>query len=85
MRLPFPALGLAGLLTLTAAGGAGDPLTAETDALYAMAKLVRLDDAVLRWRDIPWYTDATEGLKAARQEKRPMFLYVSGDEPLGRC
>ena len=72
-------------LILATAGGAGDPVTAEIQALHAMARLVRLDDAVMRQRDIPWYTDANEGLKAARQEKRPILLFVSGDDPLGRC
>lgn len=76
-------LGLAGLVALTAA--AGDPTTAERDALYRMAKLVRLDESVMRWREIPWYTDAIEGLKAARDEKRPVLLFVTGDDPLGRC
>ncbi len=83
MKRILPALALAMLPALAAT--AGDPLTAETRALYAMAKVVRLDDAVLRWRDIPWYTDANEALKAARKEKRPIFLFVTGDEPLGRC
>jgi hypothetical protein len=83
MKRFLPSLALAAVLTTSAA--AGDPLTAESRALFSMAKLIRLDDAVLRWREIPWYTDANEGLKAARAEKRPMFLFVSGDEPLGRC
>jgi hypothetical protein len=64
---------------------AGDPLTAEMDALYRMAKVVRLDEAVLRWREIPWYADINEGLKVANEEKRPVFLFVSVDDPLCRC
>jgi hypothetical protein len=77
------AICLAGLFTLVAA--AGDPTSAERDALYRMAKLVRLDESVMRWREIPWYTDAIAGLKAARTEKRPVLLFVTGDDPLGRC
>jgi hypothetical protein len=77
------AICLAGLCTLFAA--AGDPTSAERDALYRMAKLVRLDESVMRWREIPWYTNAIAGLKAARQEKRPVLLFVTGDDPLGRC
>ena len=83
MKPIITAFGLAGLFTLAAA--AGDPTTAERDALNRMAKLVRLDEAVMRWREIPWYTDAIEGLKAAREEKRPVLLFVTGDEPLARC
>jgi hypothetical protein len=81
---PFP-ITLAVAALASAAAVAGDPLTAEIQALKSMANVVRVDEAILRWRDIPWYTDANEGLKAARQEKRPMLLFVTGDDPLGRC
>ena len=83
MKFIIKALALAGLVALTAV--AGDSTTAERDALYRMATLVRLDESVMRWREIPWYTDAIAGLKAARDEKRPVLLFVTGDEPLGRC
>ena len=82
--VPGP-LGIAGLLTLSAATFGGDPITAEIKALEAMAKLVRQDSAVLRWREIPWYTDVNEGIKAAQDEKRPLLLWTTGDDPLGRC
>jgi hypothetical protein len=82
--VPVP-LGIAGLLTLSAATFGGDPITAEIKALEAMAKLVRQDSAVLRWREIPWYTDVNEGIKAAQDEKRPLLLWITGDDPLGRC
>ena len=77
-------LGTAGLVFATAAF-AGDPVTAEFKALEAMARLVRQDPAVLRWREIPWYTDVNEGIKAAKDEKRPILLWITGDDPLGRC
>ena len=83
MKFVILALALAGLVALTAV--AGDPTTAERDALYRMATLVRLDESVMRWREIPWNTDAIAGLTAARDEKRPVLLFVTGDEPLGRC
>jgi hypothetical protein len=84
MLIPF--LGMTGLLTLAAAAGAGgDSVASEWQALKAKANLIRQDDAMLRWRDIPWYTDANEGIKVAREEKRPVLLWVTGDDPLGRC
>ena len=83
MKRFLPSLALAAVLTTSAA--AGDPLTAESRALFSMAKLIRLDESVMRWREIPWYTNAIAGLKAARQEKRPVLLFVTGDDPLGRC
>ena len=39
----------------------------------------------LRWRQIPWLLDLEEGVRRARAENRPLLLFVSGDEPLGRC
>jgi hypothetical protein len=39
-----------------------------------------------RWRDaIPWVLDLEEGLRLAKQEKRPLLLWTSGDDPLERC
>ena len=78
-------LALPTLLALTVTASAGDPLAYEARALRDMARLIRQDESLLRWRDIPWYTDAVEGLKAAREEKRPVLLWVTGDDPLGRC
>ena len=39
----------------------------------------------LRWQQIPWLLDLEEGMRRARAENRPLLLFVSGDEPLGRC
>ena len=39
----------------------------------------------LRWRQIPWLLDLEEGVRRAKAENRPLLLFVSGDEPLGRC
>jgi hypothetical protein len=39
-----------------------------------------------RWRDaIPWGLDLDEGVRSARSEKRPVLIWVSGDDPLERC
>ena len=39
----------------------------------------------LKWKKIPWLLDLEVGLKQAQEEKRPLVLWVSGDDPLDRC
>jgi hypothetical protein len=39
-----------------------------------------------KWRDaIPWLLDLEEGIRLARQERRPLLIWTSGDDPLERC
>jgi hypothetical protein len=38
-----------------------------------------------RWLHIPWLLDLNEGLRVAKAEKRPVLIWVSGDDPLERC
>jgi hypothetical protein len=85
MNLRTVTLATVAMATIVGIASAGDPLVYESRALEDMAKLIRQDPAQLRWRDIPWFTDAGEGIKVARAEKRPVLLFVSGDNPLGRC
>jgi hypothetical protein len=85
MTVRIPALALPAIFAIATFATAGDPLAREAQALKDLARLIRQDEGRLRWRDIPWYTDAADGLKAARAEKRPVLLWVTGDDPLGRC
>ncbi len=39
----------------------------------------------LSWRRIPWVLNLAEGQQLAKQENRPIFLWVTGAEPLERC
>jgi hypothetical protein len=39
----------------------------------------------LRWQQIPWVLDLAEGQRLAKAEGRPVFLWVTGDDPLERC
>ncbi len=39
----------------------------------------------LKWQQIPWLTDLGEAMRQAREESRPLLLFVSGDEPLEKC
>src|SRR6516164_5804959 len=39
-----------------------------------------------KWRDaIPWVLDLDAGIRLAREEKRPLLIWTSGDDPLERC
>ena len=39
-----------------------------------------------KWRDnIPWVLDLDESIRMAREEKRPLLIWTSGDDPLERC
>ncbi len=38
-----------------------------------------------KWLSIPWLLDLNEGIRIARAEKRPVLIWVSGDDPLERC
>lgn len=42
------------------------------------------------WREIPWYDEPAAALKQAREEKRPLFVWIAGGRdrdgsPLERC
>ena len=54
-------------------------------ALARRAAVIKPAPAELRWQQIPWLTDLAEGQRLARAERRPIFLWVTGDDPLERC
>jgi hypothetical protein len=58
---------------------------AQVDDLRRRATVIKPAAAELKWRQIPWVLDLTEGLRTAREERRPIFLWVTGDDPLERC
>jgi len=39
----------------------------------------------LKWQEIPWMLDLKEAIRLAKEEKRPLLLWVSGDDPLEKC
>ena len=49
------------------------------------AEIVKPRPGEYKWRQIPWLLDLGEGIRLAREEKRPLLLWVSGDDPLERC
>lgn len=64
-------------------GTDADRLQAEADRVYRY--VTRPLPGELRWQRIPWLVDLEEGIRRAGAEGRPLLLFVSGDEPLGRC
>jgi len=74
-------------MTLLVAGGflyGVEPRPTE-QALLKRAAVIKPAPQELRWQQIPWLTDLAEGQKVARAERRPIFLWVTGDDPLERC
>ena len=57
----------------------------EPSELRTKADAVRATAAELRFTRIPWVTDVFEGFRLAREEKRPVFLYMITGDPLGDC
>jgi hypothetical protein len=57
----------------------------EYGPLFSRADAVKPLSTELRWQTIPWVTDLEEAQRLARTERRPIFLWVSNDDPLERC
>ena len=65
------------LLASLAVGANGD--------LEAKASAIKPTPGELTWLGVPWVLGLAEAQKTAREEKRPIFLWVAGDDPLERC
>lgn len=84
---------LAALFVMAAAGFAADapaarPLGADglpADAARMYGFVTTPHPGELGWQRIPWLTDLPEAVRQAKAESRPLVLFVSGDEPLGKC
>ena len=77
------------LLTTGLALIAGQPPTAPSELPFSAARMYSIVKKVrpgeLKWQEIPWLVDLQEGLRLANAEKRPLLLWVSGDDPLEKC
>ncbi len=60
-------------------------LLAQQTDLARRAELIKPRPGEFKWQQIPWLVDLGEGIRLAREEKRPLLLWVSGDDPLERC
>ena len=90
-RLSLHAAALLSLIAAVAARADSRPggwhpdvarLPKETARLYADTTLF---PQRTRWLQVPWLLDLDEGIRAAKDEGRPILIWVSGDEPLERC
>jgi hypothetical protein len=60
-----------------------DRLPVDASRMYNFVKSPHPNE--LRWQQIPWLTDLEEAIRQAKAEKRPLVLFVSGDDPLEKC
>jgi len=80
MKTIIPAL----LAVAVVAAGVQSPAP-DSLAGHALCAAIKPTAAELNWQKIPWLTDLGQAQLVARQEKRPIFLWVTGDDPLERC
>ena len=83
MRSRTLALALLALSLPSTVRGDEMPRLPPADAPYYRAIKPREDET--RWQAVPWMQDLEAAVKQAKKEKRPLFLWVAGDEPLERC
>lgn len=73
---------LLGLVLTGAAWADADLLTASSKRWHDAVKPLPSEQ---RWKQISWMLDLGEAIKDAKAEKRPLVIWVSGDDPLDRC
>src|SRR4051812_16161329 len=84
-------LGLAGFLLTRTTFADTKPVSAKEDivrlpaATAQLYKDVTLFPRPMKYQEIPWLLDLEQGIKLAKEEKRPMLIWTSGDDPLERC
>jgi Tat protein secretion system quality control protein TatD with DNase activity len=62
-----------------------DGLDRDRTELRKKADAIRATREEMRFKDIPWVTDLFEGFRLAREENRPVFLYMITGDPLDDC
>jgi hypothetical protein len=63
----------------------GDDLPRLPPADAPWYRAIKPRDDETRWQAIPWMQNLEAAVQQAKKEKRPLFLWVAGDEPLERC
>jgi hypothetical protein len=61
------------------------PSQSRADELLDRAAVIKPGAGELAWLKIPWMLDLKAAQRTAKAEDRPIFLWVTGDDPLGRC
>ncbi len=70
---------------LTVVLASAPPAGAKPSELRAKADTVRATAAEMNFTKIPWVTDPFEGFRLAKNENRPVFLYMITGDPLDDC
>jgi hypothetical protein len=73
---------IAGLILVILASVAG---IARGQELADRAAVIKPTAKELTWLKIPWVLDFKAAQNTAKLESRPIFLWVTGDDPLERC
>ncbi len=60
-----------------------DRLPPDAARMYTIVK--KPHPGELKWQQIPWLLDLEQGIRLAEEEKRPLLIFVSGDDPLEKC
>ena len=82
MKIPIIAIGALLLPGILVGQDELDPDRAE---LRKKAHAVRTTAEEMRFKQIPWVTDLFEGFRLAKEENRPVFLYMITGDPLDDC
>ncbi len=75
---------LVAIICLSSVGWSSEPENSNKQ-LDDLAAVIMPQSHEVKWQQIPWETDLNKGLDLAREERRPIFLWVTGDDPLQRC
>jgi len=73
------------LLACVAPCWAQAPTQPTLEELEKRAAILRPKPEEQKWLQIPWLVDLAEGMRLAKEENRPIFLWATTDEPLDRC
>jgi hypothetical protein len=74
------------VLALLTGQAFGQEPGATLEDLSRQAQALKPSPEDLKWQRIPWVIDdLTEGLRLAREEKRPLFVVTAYGHPLERC
>jgi hypothetical protein len=83
-------IGLSITLALLCAPALAAERAPEIGEMLRKAAAHRAGAGDFRWREIPWFDEPAAALRQAREEKRPLFVWLSGGRdrdgsPLERC
>jgi len=76
---------LGAILALGALGLARETNPTTLAELMQRAAVIKPSAEELKWQRIPWLIDLGQAQRLSQQERRPIFLWVTGDDPLERC